>query len=224
MGYRDDTKILASGKKPQDIILSITTFAKAACPRRIPISFEYSVFIQSFLGCCFFCNFAGRSFSTYPRLNFTRPSKVVHPTSNTWKPQLFSGFIANMVDYSRICSESSTLSCVLTLLQDELLSAGHDKDSIEIFTKRAKSAIASAVIKDTDKYENTFHTHEINYPPGAHYDRNSHVHLLATRLVAFASKMIPSSIQAPPHKKPSTLKSLLASKSKYKKQCSYDNV
>ena len=52
--YRDDTKILASATNPQDIVTSVTAFARAACPRRIPISFEYSTFNQSFLSCCFF--------------------------------------------------------------------------------------------------------------------------------------------------------------------------
>ena len=233
--YRDDTKILVSGKSPQDIISSLTTFAKAACPQRIPISFEYSVFNLSFLSCCFFCNFAGRSFSTYPRLNFTRPSKVVHPSSNTWVPQLFSGYISTMVDYSRICSERSILECVQKLLQNELLTAGFSQDSIDLYTRKAKLAIASAIEKDRTKFVDAFDlssdidyatapdVHKIDipedcYPPGAIFNHNSNVYDHARRLVSLSAKMIPSSINQPPPKKSFTLKDLLASKSKYKSQ------
>ena len=174
------------------------------------------------------------SFSTF-RLNFTRPSKVVHPSSNTWEPQLFSGFISTMVDYSRICSDRSILECVSKLLQNELLTAGFIPDSIDLYTRKAKLAIASAIEKDRTKFVDAFdsstntdyanapdvHNNDIPedcYPPGAIFNLNSNVYDHARRLVSLSAKMIPSSINQPPPKKSFTLKDLLASKSKYKTQ------
>ena len=236
--FRDDTKILVSAARPQDIILSLTTFAKAAFPQRIPISFEYSNFMQSFLNCCFFCNFAGRSFSTYPRLNFKRPSKVVHPSSNTWKPYLFSGYVANMVDCSRICTEPSIQRFIYKLLQKELEAAGHGRGNINIYRKKAYLAIESAQQRDRLKYEkvhedpsNLLHENPTNdqddeeldahHPPGVIYDSNSNVFKLAKLLVTNSSNMIAAEIRSPSAKNSPHLKALLASTNRYKSQSQY---
>ena len=236
--YRDDTKILASATNPQDIVTSVTAFARAACPRRIPISFEYSTFNQSFLSCCFFCNFSGRSFSTYPRLNFKRPSKALHPSSNTWSPQLFSGFISTMVDFSRICSDSTTRLRIAELLEGEMVSAGHSKDLVRVYRNKAEKAIENAMIRDIDKYDDgydslsshvsVFPLNDLDdpetlklYPPGVRYDDSSYVFDSARQLVSYSAKMISKPFCAPPPKNAETLKTLLASKHKYKSQMRY---
>ena len=229
--YRDDTKILASATEHTDIVESLIAFAKAACPRRIPISFEYSTFNQSFLSCCFFSNFAGRSFSTYPRLNFKRPSKVIHPSSNSWLPQLFSGFLSTTVDFARICSESCMRKHVSLLLEGEMLSAGHGQDTVRDYARKAKILVDNALDRDRAKYGDGFElcpalpseVHDQDdgmdlFPPGAVYDHESNVYCLARSLVEYSTKMIPVNFNAPPPKNPKNLKDILASKSKYKMQ------
>ena len=233
--YRDDTKILVSATESSDIVASLTAFARAACPRRIPISFEYSTFNQSFLSCCFFSNFAGRSFSTYPRLNFKRPSKVIHPSSNTWLPQLFSGFISTTVDFARICSDPCIRKHVSLLLEGEMLLAGHSKEVVSNYVKKAQRAVTSALERDRAKYFDGFESYsaltcEIPlddqdgiggmelFPPGAVYDEDSNVFSLAGLLVSYSSKMIPVTFKGVPAKNSSNLKNMLASKAKYKFQ------
>ena len=236
--YRDDTKILIAGNKPKDIILSLTAFAKAAFPQQIPISMEYSTFMQSFLNCCFFCNFAGRSFSTYPRLNFKKPSNSVHVSSNTWPPQLLTGFMANMVAYSRICTEPKLQKHISNMLQNELMTAGHSQATIRMYRCKAEEAIKLAATRDREKYEkvhenqltlpqqnapNDIEYEELDdpYPPGAIYDRSSNVFTLGRLLVANSTNMIPVNIKAPPPRSSPNLKAILASKSKYKFQSKY---
>ena len=236
--YRDDTKILIAGNKPKDIILSLTAFAKAAFPQQIPISMEYSTFMQSFLNCCFFCNFAGRSFSTYPRLNVKKPSNSVHVSSNTWPPQLLTGFMANMVAYSRICTEPKLQNHISNMLQNELMTAGHSQGTIRTYRRKAEEAIKLAATRDREKYEkvrenqltlpqqtapNDIEHEELDdpYPPGVIYDRSSNVFTLGRLLVANSTNMIPVNIKAPPPRSSPHLKAILASKSKYKFQSKY---
>ena len=141
--YRDDTKALFNSNSPSKIIESMKVLASQVFPPKIPISFEYATFTLSFLDCCFFINFSAHGFSTFPRLNFTRPSITIHSASNTWPTQLLRTHIGNAIRYNRLCSEKSILENIIHLMKDELKACGHTQQFINKATMKAREAITN---------------------------------------------------------------------------------
>ena len=223
--YRDDTKILISGEKPLEIVMALTYFAKNMFPPQIPISFEYSTFIQSFLGCCFFVNFGGRSFSTFPRYNFTRPSKGIHVSSNTNPQHAKSGFTCNAINYSRICSEGPITELSIKLLGEEMALAGHSQHAIFVWGRRVKALIKLHNDRDTDMIDTAemLRPSSANekivqcYPPAVIFDTHSNVASLANDFVEEMFSHI-MDIKSVPKTGLPTLKETLITKSIYRKQ------
>ena len=143
-----------------------------------------------------------------------------------------------MVDFSRICSDSTTRLRIAELLEGEMVSAGHSKDLVRVYRNKAEKAIENAMIRDIDKYDDgydslsshvsVFPLNDLDdpetlklYPPGVRYDDSSYVFDSARQLVSYSAKMISKPFCAPPPKNAETLKTLLASKHKYKSQMRY---
>ena len=233
--YRDDTKIIMSADHPLHIINSMTTFTKTMFPPRIPISFEYSIFTQSFLGCCFFIHFAGRSFSTFPRLNFTRPSIGTHISSNSFLGHLISGYTTNAITYSRLCSDSRMLELVINCLKQEMILAEIPGHAISMWYGFILNRIDDIRKRDTESTDNLcmgsiydlLHGLEtlpdFTYPPSSPFDRYSNVNSLYSGLSARALKLLNTRYKRYTRFmgsiKPSrSLKSILVTKGNYRKQ------
>ena len=218
--FRDDTKIIISSHRPMDIVQSLETFAKNMFPPKIPISCEYSTFLQSFLGCQFFINFAGRSFSTYPRLNFSRPSKAIHVSSNTWKKHIMSCFSSNAVSYSRLCSEAKMKSMTMQLLKGEMKLAGHSEDDIKRWHFTVDSSIKEIEYRDVETMETGCKQHGRDnskiYAPTATYNSHTNVHQLYEELTKNAMDVFGNVGRS--MKNLPTLKKILVTKDNYRKQ------
>ena len=129
----------------------MTRLATGVFPPRIPISFEYGSFMLSFLNCCFTIHFPGRAFLTYPRLNFARPSNMVHKSSNSWRPHLLANFMSSNISASRICNDHSLFRFIQFLLKQELSSAGFSESDILLAKKTAERIISRIMQNDNFK-------------------------------------------------------------------------
>ena len=122
--YRDDTRIILTGDSPADIISTMAIIGSHVFPSHIPTSFEFSCFHGSFLDCCFYINFSGRGFSTYPRLNYSRPSITVNSLTCSLPNQLICSHASNLIRFKRLCSEESIFSLIQQLYSLELKICG----------------------------------------------------------------------------------------------------
>ena len=222
--YRDDTKILINGDSPMEIVHGMRILGTQIFPPNIPISFEYNTFYLSFLDCCFFCNFSGRGFSTFPRLNFTRPSITLHTTSNTPPKQLVATHVGNAIRYSRLCSDERVLRHIMVLLEDELRLAGHSTANIRRCTQLGWDGIAANRKKDVDSFKHPYYdgldgiqpSMEINYTPALTYDSHTNVTKLVKQMLFNAGKCSKLQLYGPPLSPLCSLQKILVSKPGYR--------
>ena len=229
--YRDDTLVLLSGEKPDQIISSMKRLATDVFPPRIPISFEYGSFMMSFLNCCFHIHFPGRGFTTYPRLNFARPSIMAHISSNSWEPHLTASYMSSTVTAFRICSDETMFKNIQKLLEKELALAGHtDNDIIRHRMKtngvleriRKKDMLAFLSENDFDE-ENIQGTEEQEkyrlpspFPPPVVYDRNNGVFQTINNMVNKSRLNSGLVFYNAPVKTQPSLKQILVNKNMYR--------
>ena len=81
--YRDDTFVLDTSFSVKDIIDNIVRFSKFF-PSRIPLTFNISIFLGSFLDCSFFKNVSTNSYTTYTRFNTNVPSSIPDQSISTY--------------------------------------------------------------------------------------------------------------------------------------------
>ena len=131
MRYRDDTNIILTSDSPQEIISNLETIGSNVFPSHIPTSFEFACFHISFLDCCFYMNPSGLCFSTYPRLNFSRPSITDDPTTCIHTSQIISTHASTFFRYKRLCSDEATSSRILALYKKDLRTYGYNLRHIQ---------------------------------------------------------------------------------------------
>ena len=227
--YRDDTKILICCDDPLEIIQTMKAVATQVFPSKIPVSFEYAMFYLSFLDCCFFPNYSGGGFSTFPRLNFSRPSILVHATSNTWPTQLLRTHIGNMIRYDRLCSENTLNTLIWELLEEELSLSGNKNEMISKARLLGSMAILKAQSKEADAIERHCYDYqedniheeekleEVIFPPALPYDAHTNVTVLLQKIVRNGRDAIPTKDFMGPGVRPNmVLGNILVQKRKYR--------
>ena len=230
--YRDDTLIILTAGKPEEIINTMVKLATAVFPPKIQISFEYGSFLLSFLDCCFTLHLPGKSFLTYPRLNFTRPSKMVHKSSNSWQPHLMANFMSSNISAFRICNDKFLFDGIQQLLEDELSSAGYTGDEIntakrkvnELLVKIEKKDLCAFIdekeeidANDSQLYEQQICKMPSPFPPTVIYDRQSRVQPAVANMISNCRQKLNMAFFNAPVKPQPTIKQIMITKNIYRR-------
>ena len=147
--FRDDTKIVDSSDSLEEIILNLRNVACGIFPPQVPVSFEVSAFLGSFLDCVFFKNVSSNSYSTCVRMNLTSSSKWPDASSCTTPSYLTSSFLTNVIRAYRITNEEKLFEKYISFLQMEMRSAKHSEDVIAKVTRKARVHIQKNISSET---------------------------------------------------------------------------
>ena len=169
MRYRDDTNIIITGDSPQEIISKLETIGSNVFPSHIPTSFEFACLHISFLDCCFYANPSGLCFSTYPRLNFSRPSITDNPVTCVHPSRIISTHASTFFRYKRLCSDEATSIKILALYKKELRVHGYNPRHIQKAIKNFKKYHDKLLVNTQHKIEVGFHQQMKDENPNYQY-------------------------------------------------------